>query len=1392
MAETGAEHHKWLSTGSLCLSLDGEEKKTDPYEEAEEDMGTTTRNQPIAAKKSNKYGPAMKHLLPYRKAPPDSQVMPGNSSGMFSYIAVAWMTKLMWKAYRRGLSEDDLYELHTADRAESNAGRLESAWHDRVRQQGFEASLFSVVWRFCRTRAIVATTLMVLAVIFQFMGPAILQRLILQYVEDKTQPLSWGLTLVGMLFATQLLRNYCFGAAYVMGLHTAIRIQGSIQHLVYKKMLLLRSGGERALGQVITFCTNEQERIFEAAHMGVLILGTPVMFTMCVTYSVWVLGPWALVGNLVILLFYPVMAGVASLTSMVRIKTVQVTDKRIGLMNEILSSIRLIKMYAWEDSFAKNICNVRDLERQQLQKAAFLQSFSNTITPSITILASIATFLGYSLTGNNLYTAEAFTVHAVFTAMQFTVGTLPYFIKCLAEARISCNKIQKFLQRPNFESTVTRNPGGIQSSGPVIDFKKATFIWDDEEPETLLKGATTPSRGNIPKVSESDPVNGVKNGKNPEESNKLFSDVDKTEVLEPLRNISLTVERGTLLGICGSVGAGKSSLLSAITGDMIRVHGEMFVQGSLALVSQQAWIFNETLRENILFGLPYDEERYKEVINVCSLQRDLEMLSNGDQTEIGERGTNLSGGQKQRVNLARAVYANKDVYLLDDPLSAVDARVARHIFSKCIKGTLKGKTILLVTHGLQFLVDCDEVVFLKDGAISEHGSHSELSKAAGDYSQMLTFDHARSLKKQTSADDTEAKNIDEEPPLEENGGKMTSAEEHKSLGFSGYLRYFVFCGGYFIMSLLLLLILLFTLARLFSGVWLQIWLDEGDGLEDERKLNMTLYNLSYTDVELKGLVNENPDRAFYQLVYGLTFGITILIGICKGWGIARQLLLGSSRLHDTMFRKIMRCPISFYDVTPTGRILQRFSKDMDELDVRIPYFFEFVWQGLMFCVTQMLLICFVFPIFSIALTVAAILFAFLDVWLNKGLKETKRLDNLRKSPVLNHITSTMSGLSVIRSFGRQRIFLERFCARLNHSLASDLIYRSSVRWFTFRMDMIAVVMVTLTGFVVVYFRGTVTTAESGLALSCVFAVCTFIPYVMQLKSEFQSRFTSAERVLEYSSDLPEEAPKHIDQSPKPNNWPDKGDIKMENVELRYRPGLPLVLQSVSAHIQGGEKIGVVGRTGAGKSSLISTFLRLTELAGGRILIDDVDISLLGLQELRSAIAIIPQDPVLFEGTLRFNLDPFGEHKDEKIWEALEKSHLKDKLSREEKQLQTPVSAAGQNLSVGEKQLICLARAVLRQNKILLLDEATASVDVETDFLIQSTIRETFKDCTVVTIAHRLHTVSSYDRVMVMDAGKVIEFDTPVALRANRDSVFNSMLEAAGVAYPPSSPDSPSR
>ncbi|KAK3910281.1 Multidrug resistance-associated protein 5 [Frankliniella fusca] len=1279
-----------------------------------------------------KYADALRVLLPCRPGSKNKNSMPANKAGLFSFITINWLTRMMWKTFRKGLTEEDFYDLADADDATESARRLESIWGRRVGKQGAATSLGSAVWRFIRTRTIISMVLMAISIVLQFVGPAILQKMILAFVEDKSEPLWYGLVLILGLFLSQLCRNLFFGMAYVINMHTATRLQGGLQHLVFNKVLKLRAIDDRALGQVVTFCSSEQERMFDAIHMGTITVGSPVMFILAVAYSWWLMGAYALIGNLIILLFYPIMGVVAALTSRVRTNTVVLTDKRINIMSEILNSIKLIKMYAWEDSFADNVKDVRELERVQLQRAAFLQSFSSTISPSITILAAICTFIAYTLTDHELVSQTAFTVYSVFNALQFTVAFLPYGIKSITEARVSFKKMEKFLLKPDMTTHSDKYIPVFNSGDTALGLKLASFVWDEVDAPAV--------------------------------DNTAFEG-DNNEAAA-LRNINMTVKKGALIGVCGSVGSGKTSLLSAITGGMICVSGDLQVNGSVAIVSQQAWIFNETLRENIIFGLPYDETRYRRTIEVCSLQRDLELLPKADMTEIGERGSNLSGGQKQRVNLARAVYADKDIVLLDDPLSAVDARVAKHIFDKCIKGALAGKTVLLVTHGIQFLEECDEILYMKNGVVSERGTHEQLKAKGGDYTHMLSYDQNREKKDKDKKEDVaDVKDLDEEPPMDVVGGTLTAVEAHKSLGFRAYIDYFKFCGGVCIMLILFILIMAFVLSQLFAGLWLQIWLDFGDGKEGEERGTNIL---------------NNPNLHTYQIIYGSTFILMMVTGSIKGFGFARQLVLASSKMHDTMFRKVMRCPVAFFDVTPVGRILQRFSKDMDELDVRIPYYLEYVGQGMITCIGQMIMVCIMYPLFSVVLVVAIGIFSFLEVWLNRGLQQSKSLDSIRKAPVLSHLSSTMAGLNVIRTYGRQDVQLLRFRRRLNRSLASDLIYRSSVRWFTFRMDMICVVLVVLTALVTVLLRNDASSAKSGLALSSVFAVCNIIPFVMQMASELQARFTSVERVLEYTSGLTEEAPRRLPNSPKFKQWPVRGDVSMQDVELRYREGLPLVLQKVNADIRGGEKIGVVGRTGAGKSSLINTLLRFQELAGGRILIDDVDIAKVGLHDLRSSIAIIPQDPVLFEGTMRFNLDPFEDFSDEQIWEALEKSHVKEKVAREEKQLLTPISGGGQNLSVGEKQLICLARAVLRRNKILLLDEATASVDVETDFLIQRTIREAFHDCTVLTIAHRLHTVATYDRVMVLDAGKVIEFDTPANLLGDPNSVFRQMSEAAGV------------
>ncbi|KAK7074921.1 ABC transporter transmembrane region [Halocaridina rubra] len=482
-----------------------------------------------------------------------------------------------------------------------------------------------------------------------------------------------------------------------------------------------------------------------------------------------------------------------------------------------------------------------------------------------------------------------------------------------------------------------------------------------------------------------------------------------------------------------------------------------------------------------------------------------------------------------------------------------------------------------------------------------------------------------------------------------------------------------------------------------------------------------------------------------------------------------------------MFTSILRSPTSFFDTTPTGRILNRFSRDLDEIDVRVPYYLEFVLQGILSVLGQAILVCIIYPWFTIPLATVTVLFVILDLFLNAGVRELKRIDSIRKSPVIQHIGSTLSGLSLIRVFNQQTLFTKRMYHYLDEHMAAQLVYRLSSRWYVFRTDMLSFAINVCITAICIYTKGVVSTATVGLALASMSSVCDFFPYLMKMKSEFQSRFTAVERLVEYSYDLESEAPLEDLGKSVPRDWPEFGKVEIKNVSLRYRPELPLVLHDIEATFNPGQKIGVVGRTGAGKSSLITTLLRLVETEKGSVIIDGVNVASIGLHTLRSAISVIPQDPILFQGSIRYNLDPFDEHSDMAVWEALEQSNLKKVVEQLELGLQAPVATAGENFSVGERQLICLTRALLRKSKILLLDEATASVDLETDQMIQKTIREAFIHSTVITIAHRLNTITNYDKILVLQDGKIVEFDAPDTLMEREGSLFREMMQAMGVS-----------
>lgn len=623
-------------------------------------------------------------------------------------------------------------------------------------------------------------------------------------------------------------------------------------------------------------------------------------------------------------------------------------------------------------------------------------------------------------------------------------------------------------------------------------------------------------------------------------------------------------------------------------------------------------------------------------------------------------------------------------------------------------------------------------------------------------------------------------------------GSRGTAVQTDVVTWSIVRQYLQACGFWVFLLALLVFVPLFTMSRLFATVWLQYWLDKGDGRYFERQANLSVVAQNLTEDEMKGFVTDNPDLWFYQTVLAMSLPAMLLVGMLKGFSLTVQSIRGSFRLHNDMLSKVVRAPIGFFDKTPVGDIINRFSKDMDELDVRIPFFFEFVSQAFVGIVAQFIMVMAYFPLAAAPLAVVVLAFYLLHRFLFRGIVEARRMDNVTKSPVVNDISVVVPGIPVIRGFQREYLFQKRFNTNVNHNLSAHALFRYSNRWFTLRCEVLGVICVLVTAAACVVFKDKTSPAVAGIVLANMFQASGFLPYLTRLASEFKARFTSVARICQYGR-LDQEASMESPAGAKPpEEWPSKGRLIFEKVDFGYDDGAEnLVLRKLDLTIDPGVKVGIVGRTGAGKTSMIAALLRLHELKSGRIRIDDVDVAKIGLRDLRSAVAVIPQDPVLFQGTIRHNLDPFNQYDDEALWKALEKAHLKQKFSpltpgsgahqndgsSKAKGLSTAVDSDGDNFSVGEKQLICLSRALLRGNKILLLDEPTASVDIKTDTLIQSTIKEEFKDCTVMIIAHRLHTVVNYDKILVMDKGQIVEFGTPNELLSKNNGLFKSMMDA---------------
>ncbi|KAJ8980199.1 hypothetical protein NQ317_003764 [Molorchus minor] len=1323
-----------------------------------------------------------------------------------------WIIPFFKYGYKNDLESKDIYNTTNKDICGPLADSLERNWLEEVKKAGEKKSAPSLRKVLFKT---FFQTIFILwnSFVFSSTGIEVNQRCNLFEVNKSLQPIvlaeyiryfdesqeeqdresekGWILGALVVLLA--FLNVLMFHHAQLGCQRVGMRVRVACCSLVYRKLLKLSQAslGRTAAGQLVNLLSNDLQRFDQASNYLHYIWIMPLQAVIAFYVMYRSVGIAALAGMIAMALeALPLQASITTsllvigymskVQGVLRFKIAHLTDHRVKLMSEIVSGIRVIKMYAWEKSFEKVVELARKLRQTRqiistrkeidvITKTSYIRGFSLSLMVFTERLALYLTLIAFVLIGNKLTSDVVFSMAQLFNSIQLYMCIYyPNGLATFAEAKVSVKRVEEFLLLEENRTRAVLDTNHITAKTGTIKAEKATASWS------------------------------------------LYP------VMDTLTDINLDIAPGTLCCVVGNVGAGKTSLLQMFLRELPLNCGKVDINGVMSYASQEPWLFVSSVRDNILFGKPYLKSRFDEVVKVCALERDFEQFPYGEKTLVEERGVSLSGGQRARINLARAVYTNADIYLFDDPLSAVDTHVGKHLFEECIKKYLQNKTRILVTHQLQFLKQADLIIIMNNGRIAKVGTFDE-----------LTENELSSLYPENSHEERE-KNHDSDKEkgtqLVDSNGDITDEDEWEpeknqeevekgAIPVSLYAEYYRYGAGLLVLLFLVFLLIIAQLASNAADLWttegkLPYWqfsiICSRTNME-ELKHNMTdsllsdddytlpseniseietndsmLYTVDYENFTQPTFLDDAlpymgmdsgefiGSQDFYITVYTIFIVAAIILTPARSLLFYKIFMNASKGLHKKMFNNVLRAPMRFFDVNPSGRILNRFSNDMGVIDELLPRATLDALQVFLVMSGILMIVFIVSPMMIAPAALLGVLFYYLRVIYLKSAQDVKRLEGVNRAPVFSHISASLHGMPTIRASNAEKMVINEFDCLQDQHTSTWYTYIACSEIFGFWLDVISTIFLALVTFQFLVFRGeNLLSGNVGLVISQSLVLTGMLQIGVRQTAEVASNMTSVERVLQYTK-LEKESCEHQPTKNIEKDWAHFAKLTYKNPERNWP-------QSGKNHFQEYLlEIGIVGRTGAGKSTLISSMFRLAPIEGN-ISIDDVDTARVRLHELRSNISIIPQEPVLFSATVRYNLDPFEKVSDEVLWRALENVELKGVIES----LDQRVSEGGSNFSAGQRQLMCLARAIVRNNKILVMDEATANVDPHTDSLIQKTIRENFKQCTVLTIAHRLNTIMDSDKVLVMDAGQAVEFNHPHLLLQKPDGYFMKMVKETG-------------